>query len=238
MIQNTAHGLISNIKLFAVLVLLTTSYLLPATSFAASLSLSPSTGTYNKGCSVSIDVKVDATGVQTDGVDAIIFYDPTRFDIKSIKNGTIFGEYPANTIDPTNGKIKIAGIASSTSAFTGIGTLATINLSILPTAPDGLTQMKFDFDPSDPAKTNDSNIAQRGTVTDVLSSVTDGSYTIGSGSCLAQGAPSSVTPVPPSQPIITKTPVLPVSADYNTTFVIAAAGTILTLLGIIGFALL
>lgn len=221
--------------------LLTLIYLvLPSSVFAASLSLSPSTGTFNKGCDVTVDIKIDATGQQTDGVDAIVFYDSTRFNVKSIKSGTIFAEYPANTIDTANGKIKVAGIASSASAFTGTGTLATINMTVLATAPDGLTQLKFDFDPNDKAKTNDSNIAERGTVTDILASVTDGSYTIGTGSCLSQGSTTGPTgtPTDSTTPIITKTPVLPVAADYSTTTIIAVAGGLLTVLGIIGLAFL
>jgi hypothetical protein len=215
------------------------SLLFPTSAFAATLSLSPSTGTYNKGCDVTVDIKIDATGVQTDGVDSIVFYDPTRFNVKSIKNGTIFAEYPANNIDAANGKVVISGLASASTAFTGTGTLATLNMTVLATAPDGITQMKFDFDPNDKAKTNDSNIAQRGTVTDILSSVTDGTYTIGTGSCLAQGSTGTTATGSGSlNPIVTKTPVLPVAADYNTTVVIAAAGGLLTILGILGLAFL
>jgi hypothetical protein len=113
-------------------------------------------------------------------------------------------------------------------------------MTVLATAPDVITHIKFDFDPNDKAKTNDSNIAQRGTVSDILSSVTDGTYTIGTGSCIAgQGSTGTIATGSGSlNPIVTKTPVLPVAADYNTTIVIAAAGGLLTILGILGLAFL
>ena len=43
---------------------------------AATLSLTPATGTFNRSCNFSIAVDVDTTGTQTDGTDAIVLYDP------------------------------------------------------------------------------------------------------------------------------------------------------------------
>src|SRR5207248_2085251 len=66
---------------------------------------------------------------------------------------------------------------------------ATVNFTVLPTAPAGLTQVKFDFDPNNKLKTTDSNVIDKSTAADVLNNVTDGSFTVGSGSCAAQVAP-------------------------------------------------
>ncbi|MBU3957414.1 hypothetical protein KKI19_04045 [Patescibacteria group bacterium] len=205
------------------------------------MSLSPSTGIFNKGCSFSIDINLDTGGAQTDGTDAILFYDPTRFNATLIRSGTIYSDYPGNSIDPQNGKITISGLASVSSAFAGSGVLATIDFIAQETAPEGVAQIKFDFDPNDKAKTTDSNVVERGTVADILTQITDGSYTIGAGSCVATG--SAVprgstgdgvvvpTKVPPTKP-------LPQSADFQTTLMVGFVGSLMAILGIIGLALL
>lgn len=155
----------------------------PAYSFAATLSLTPSTSTMNRGCSFSLNVDLDATGVQTDGTDAILRYDPTRFTATSIASGTIYPDYPGNSIDTQTGKINISGLASPDQAFSSKGTLATVNFIALQGAPTGTTQITFDFDPNDKTKTTDSNIVERGTIADRLDSVTNGTYTVGTGVC-------------------------------------------------------
>lgn len=215
----------------------------PGLSLAATLSLSPSSGTFNRGCSFSVKVDLDTAGVQTDGADAIILYDSTRFTPGSITNGTIYPDYPGNFIDTQARKINISGLASVTQAFSGAGTLATINFTVPQNAPAGLTELTFDFDQNDKAKTTDSNVVERSTVVDVLNSVTNGSYTIGTGSCASQGvgAPSQSTPSGQqlSSPLPTLTPgELPNGGFTHPTIVLTAVGMVLVILGILGLALL
>lgn len=213
----------------------------PALAAGATLSLSPASGTFNKGCNFSLSVIVNTGGVQTDGTDAILFYDPTRFLATKINNGTIYVDYPGNNIDTQNGKITVSGLSSVSSAFVGTGILATIDLKVLDNAPEGLTQIKFDFTRD---STTDSNVVERGTVSDVLSQVIDGNYTVGSGSCVAVsptpgkalGGPDDADLTP--TPLPTKTPVLPQSGSVETIVVLAIVGGILTILGILGLALL
>ncbi|MBI4037395.1 hypothetical protein HY385_03150 [Candidatus Daviesbacteria bacterium] len=235
--------------LFIVMLLLSTIYYLPSTAFAtgATLSLSPATGSFNKGCTFSADINLDTGGAQTDGTDAIIFYDPTRLstNTQSITNGTIYSDYPGNNVDTSQGKITISGLSSVSTAFSGTGVLATISFTVLDTAPAGVTQVNFDFDPNDKAKTIDSNVVERGTVSDILNQVTNGSYTIGTGSC---GVQPTLTLTPTKTPVSgqqggvggtvpTKAP-LPTAGSFSTTFMIGALGSILTILGIIGLSLL
>lgn len=233
---------------------------------AAVLSLDPASGTFNKGCSFVINVNLDTGGAQTDGTDAILFYDASRLTATSINNGTIYPDYPGNNIDATNGKITISGLASVSSAFSGKGTLATINFTVNNTAAAGSTQITFDFDPNNKSKTTDSNVVERGTVVDVLNSVVNGSYVIGTGTCGAQPTPSSspilapgATPLPaqPGQTIqpglggIISTPSaqpkplppeeqkeLPPAGSPQLTFTMMILGGALTVLGILGLALL
>lgn len=231
-----------------ILSLLTTSYLLLATpAFAqqATLSLSPSSGTFNKGCGFSLQVLLNTGGAQTDGTDVILFYDPSRFSATSITSGTIYPDYPGNNIDATNGKITISGLASVTTPFTGSGTLATINFSVLDNAPAGTSQIKFDFDPNNKSKTTDSNVVERGNVVDILNSVVDGNYTIGTGICAspspgASGAPKGGPGGGPAsgsaQPI--PKPTLPPTGTEGLTYVLTTFGLGFVVLGILGLALL
>lgn len=221
----------------------------PVLAAGATLSLSPTTGTFNKGCSFTLSINLDTAGAQTDGTDAIIFYDPTRFSAQAIHSGTIYSDYPGNSIDSTNGKITISGLSSVSSAYVGTGTLATIDFTVIADAPAGTTQVKFDFDPTDKTKTTDSNVVERGTVSDILNQVVDGNYTIGTGACGSTNPTGAVltgsgntggtiivtkTPVDPG---VTKKP-LPDSGDFSSTALIAFAGSALAILGVLGLVLL
>lgn len=229
------------LKFFKTFVFLLVLLILPVPVFAqaATLSLSPATGTFNKDCNFSLNVELNTGGAETDGTDAIIFYDPTRFNASSITSGTIYPDYPGSNIDSQLGRITISGLASVTTPFTGQGTLATINFTVQDVAPEGVTQMTFDFDPNNKGKTTDSNVVQRVTVVDILNSVTNGSYTVGAGtSCdgVASPKPQGAISTPSAQPIPQKT--LPPAGTEQLTFTIAIVGSILTILGILGLALL
>lgn len=235
---------------------------LPEAALAATLSLSPSTGTFNKSCPFSLEVVVDTQGAQTDGTDAILLYDSSRFNINSsaiVPNTTVYPDFPGNNVDEATGKITISGLASVATAFTGKGTLATLNFTVKDSAPTGATQITFDFDPNDKAKTIDSNVVERNTIVDLLNSVTNGSYTVGSGTCTVSSptprpagyySPTPTVPpatryVPPQGAVSTPSattyiPVktLPEGGTQELTLTLAIVGGILTVLGILGLALL
>lgn len=221
---------------------------MPGNVLASTLSLSPSAGTFNQGCNFSLDVVVDTQGTQTDGTDAILMYDASRFTAQTIASGTIYPDFPGNNIDASSGKITISGLASVSTPFSGKGTLATINFSVLETAPAGATQIRFDFDPNDKAKTIDSNVVERGTVADTLNSVVNGSYVIGTSACgtgatpvpTFQGGflPGTGGPSTPSATPFVPRKTLPEGGTFEFTSAIAIFGGILTVLGILGLALL
>lgn len=235
--------------IFGTILYLSLGFLAPALALAATLSLSPSTGTFNKGCNFSTDIVLDTASAQTDGTDAILFYDNSRLSANTISQGTIYSDYPGSNIDDTNGKITISGLAAFGHPFVGKGTLATVNWTVKDTAQAGATQVKFDFDSNDKTKTTDSNVVEDGTTNEILASVTNGSYTIGTGSCAssgskAQGAPgepgSLATPSSSLQPLPTKAPppaTLPNGGTVELTFTVAILGSILTVLGILGLVL-
>lgn len=219
----------------------------PVSALAATLSLSPTTGTHNKGCNFSVDIILDTGGVQTDGTDAILKYDNSKITATSITSGTIYADYPGNSIDDTTGKVTSSGLASISSAFSGKGTLATVNFTVKEAAAAGATIISFDFDSNNKTNTTDSNVVQRGSQTDILSSVTNGNYTIGTGACgttalpntgIARGqtgTPSAGQGQTQSEEPITA---LPPAGSEQFTFTLAIVGSVLTILGILGLALL
>ena len=225
------------------LTLLFALFALPAQALAATLSLSPASAAYNRSCNFALEVLLDTQGDQTAGTDAIIKYDTTRFTALSIAKGTLYDDYPGTNIDESAGTISISALAAFNNSFSGTGTLAQINFQVEANAPLGVSAMTFDFDPNDKAKTTDSNVVESSTVQDILSSVTNGSYTIGQGSCDGSVV---VTPAPTNpigqpgdpSPFITGKPTLPPAGSAEMTVVLAAVGAILTILGILGLALL
>ncbi len=239
----------------------------PAQVFAASLSLSPASGNFNQGCNFSVNINLDTQGANTDGTDAIVFYDPSLLSALSIVNGTIYPDYPSYIIDSQAGKITVSGLASVSQGFNGKGTLATINFQVQNNATPGPFTLKFDFDPNNLQKTTDSNVVERDTVVDVLKSVVNGNYTTAAGSCSGitpAGSPigtttsgssfSSLNNNTQTSKTLTagkggltsstsgslQTPVynqLPTAGITTPTIVLAISATILTVLGIIGLAL-
>lgn len=234
----------------------------PAYALAASLSLSPTSGTFNKGCPFNLEVKLDTSGAQTAGTDAIVIYDNTKLSATNVTTGSIYADYPGTSPDDATGKVTISGLASFSSSFSGTGTLATINFTVKDTAGTGATIVKFDYDPSGKsataqclssgANTCDSNVVSKDNIADVLSSVVNGSYTIGTGACgavggtqpgvgVGQGAvgigatnPLTQTPVKEAPPL----KALPPAGSEQFTFMVAILGSALTILGILGLALL
>lgn len=223
--------------LFICLCAVSLLFSMPKESLAAgsTLSLFPSTGTFNKDCNFSLEIKVDTGGYETDGTDVILTYDVTRFVANKINNGSIYQDYPGNNIDAQNGKITVSGLSPVGSAYKGSGILATVDFTVLENAPTGASQIKFDFDPTNKSETTDSNVVERGTMAETLNQVVDGNYVVGTGLCAIGG------PIPSSTPSATiyrpsPTPTLNQTADTATILTVVIIGSALTMLGIFGLA--
>lgn len=210
-----------------------TSLLLTAPASAASLALSPANGSVGRGCSFSVGILVDTQSVETDGNDVILTYDPLQFTAVSVVNGTIFNDYPGNAIDNQTGRVNIYALASQDTVFNGSGTVATVNFTASSSATLAPHPINFDFDSSNPTKTTDSNVIQKGTTTDVLKSVTNGSYAINANSCdqavavVAQGQTASDS---------ARLSTLPSSGTFSTTLMVIAAGLGMILAGLLGLS--
>lgn len=222
----------------------------PASAFASTLSLSPASGTVNKGCDFTVSINLDTQTSETDGTDAILLFNNTIFTAKTISSGTIYPDYPGNAVDNTGGKVTVSGLASVSQGFKGSGTLATVAFTVNQTAPAGTGTIKFDFDPNNLTKTTDSNVVERGTIKDTLASVTDGSFTIGTGACtstptagaapggttLTSGGTSQGATTVPGTTGIAKT--LPNGAFEGPALIFSVLGGLLVVVGIVGLALL
>src|SRR5581483_2133381 len=93
--------------------------LLPSPALAATLSLSPASGSFGKNCNFSVDINLDTQGASTEGTDAILLYDSTQLTAQNIVTGKIYTDYPGNTIDNSAGKVSIFALAASDKPFSG-----------------------------------------------------------------------------------------------------------------------
>lgn len=162
----------------------------------ATLNFDPALGVINKGCEISIKINLDTQGVQTDGTDVIVLFTPAQLSTSTnqITNGTVYSQYTGISVDGQGGKLGISGITNGLSPFSGNGTFATIKFNVASTLAEGAkVNLNFDFDPNNKTKTTDTNVVQGGAIADVLSGVTNGTYTVGTGSCASGVTTSSGT---------------------------------------------
>lgn len=145
---------------------------------AATLSLSPSSQTISVNGTMDIAVTLNTEGAQTSATDVILTYDTSKVDLIDIIYGSLYDQYIGETIDNTNGRASISGIASSTtSLYSGSGTFATFRFRGIQA---GTTTISFEHSAGN---LNDTNVSEINVFTDVLSGVSNGTYTIsGSGS--------------------------------------------------------
>jgi hypothetical protein len=107
------------------------------------------------------------------GVDVILNYDPSAIQIDSLNLGTLFDTTPYQNVNSTTGTISFSQVnGPGIPAFTGSGTLATINFTPL---TEGPTAVDFDFTLGDTA---DTNVTLHATGDDTLDAVTNLSLNI------------------------------------------------------------
>lgn len=173
----------------------------PAAASAATLSLSPASGSHAAGSTFEVAINLDTGGVATNGTDAILRFDPNTLQVVDANNssegtqvlaGSLYSNTTYNVVDNGAGKISFSGTKTGNSTgYSGSGTLATITFQALKAA--SASAVTFDFTRN---TTSDSNVIGSDS-TDLLTSVTNGSYTItaastsGSGSSSGSGTGSS-----------------------------------------------
>lgn len=155
----------------------------PAFAQAATLSLSPASGTHAAGATFEVKIQLDTTGTATSGTDAYLTFDPTVLQVVDantsatgvqILPGTLYTQTSYNDVQNGEGKISFSGSKSGGSpGYTGSGTLATITFQATKEASS--TPVNFNFTSG---STTDSNVISSADSSDVLTAVTNAAYTI------------------------------------------------------------
>ena len=161
-----------------IIILFAVIFFAPAFAGAATLSLSPSSGSFNVGDIISAQIILDTQGQPADGVDIrYLNYNPALLEAQDedatqvgvqIAPGGLMPSTAANNVDASAGKIAFSQITSGNATFAGSGVLATVRFKAVAA---GVANTAFD---SVPGNTSDTNVASGGV--DILTSALGGSY--------------------------------------------------------------
>jgi hypothetical protein len=164
---------------------------------AASFDFNPTNAQFTAGCKNSINIMADARGQSSNAADIELYYKPAEIDIldsvssiagTQIKPGDAYETYFGNDVNTTTGRIRLAG-ASFVGQLTDKKVFATIEFTSKPNITSTSFSIKFDG----VGATLDSNIADSSTSDDLLSSVSNGTYTFATGSCVQDKIPPVIT---------------------------------------------
>lgn len=168
----------------------------PAAAQAATLSLSPTSGSYAAGATFEVKVMIDTGSARSSGVDVTVKFDPSVLQVvdsgsgtegTQISAGSLYSQVTVNSADNSTGRITFGGATSGTSTgYSGSGTLATITFQAQKEA--SATAVSFDYQSG---STTDSNVTDKTTAEDILTGVTDASYTITAASGSSSSGSSS-----------------------------------------------
>ncbi len=155
----------------------------PAIASAATLTLSPTSGTYAVGDTIEVKIQLDTSGISTSGTDVYVRFDPNVLQVVDsnssatgvqISPGTLYSQTSFNSTDNGAGKVSFSGSKSGGSAgYSGSGTLATIKFKA--SAEASTTSVTIDYQAG---STTDSNVISQADSSDVLTSVTSAAYKI------------------------------------------------------------
>ncbi len=192
-------------KKFVLSLLLTFGFLILSYSgvSAATFEFSPATYTFKKECESSINIIADTKGAESNAADIEIRYDITKIDIIDsnpnspgtqidISSADAYEVYVYNLADETTGVIRVAA-TNFMSNLNGRKTFGTIEFKTLP----GVSTANFTIYFTSPNNSLDSNIADAYTSLDLLTSVTNGSYTFVDGSCIEDTQAPPITFIDP-----------------------------------------
>jgi len=140
---------------------------------AASLSLSPSSGTHETGDTFTVDLKVDTGGEGAMTVDSVIKFDSTRLEVSSVSAGSFMTDMQ-KSLDNSTGSLVIYNFSSQplTSAVGG-GVLASI---VFKAKAAGTASVTFVCEAGAATDSSVWNVAAEDILT--CGSIGSGSYTI------------------------------------------------------------
>jgi hypothetical protein len=169
------------------------------TASAATLGISPSSGSFTAGQNFTVNINLDSTGQTVDGVDLFYLkYNPAILEVQDasatasgvqIQAGSLLPQTLTNTVDTANGRIAFSQVTTGGTTYTGSGILATITFKA---KANGTASVAFDFTSG---STQDTNVAGGGV--DRLTTVTNGSFVVTGGSDPITPPPGSTVVVRP-----------------------------------------
>lgn len=226
-------SLISLIRHFVIFLAVGVTFLTAArVSYAAILTLDPSSKSSPTSTTFDVVLYIDTEGQNVTSTDAVLNYDNSILEVTQIKEGGAGVEpfFPDlfQNIQPTEIYIG-ASVRNPTEVKEGTGAVATITFR---GKIAGVTDVKFNCTPG---KTSDTNISKSDkNATDIVdcSRLVNGRYTIGTGT--GGPAPTAIpylspTPyIPPSA-----TPTMPPTGSVETTMGILGTGLVLLFVGIV-----
>jgi hypothetical protein len=147
---------------------------------AATLTLTPASGSYTSGQTISVNINLDTTGAAIDGVDVYsLHFNAAVLQVQDasastsgvqITAGSLLPQTLTNTANNSTGVVQFSQVTTGGTTYTGAGVLATINFTAL---ANGTSPVTFDFTLG---STSDTNVAGGGT--DKLTSVGNASFTV------------------------------------------------------------
>lgn len=193
-------------KIFRTITLIFSSALLfflsRAQVFAADavLELSPSSGEIKEGETLDIDINVDTDGAEISAVDVVITFDSDKLALSVDDSETLFSVLAPDTeyiVDNDLGEARFSNYVGSTEeTFSGVGKVITFKATAK--TDSGTANINFVAEEGD---VQDSNVVDYETVSDILSSVVNGSYTL-----ISSTGPTDESPTPTPTPEPTESP--------------------------------
>ncbi len=175
-----------NSKLFKKLILLAVFFgmCIAQDALAATVGISPNSGTYSSGQSFTVSVQTNPQGDSVNAVEAQLSFDNTKLSVVSVsKTGSVFSLWTTEpTFSNTNGTIDFGG--GSPTPFSNTSTLVTITFRVL------------DEGSANVSVSSASVLAADGLGTDVYSGPSNATFTLSGAS----------TPVVDDTPTPTETP--------------------------------
>jgi len=178
-------------------------FLIPNFVYAAKFHLSPSSRQFLESCDSAVTIFIDTESQASDAANILINYNPADIEIIDADNsqpgiqiykGNTYNNFVDNIVFPSQGLIRLTGFSFG-EAYNSQGTPGIFGSVLFQGRPGvSSTDISIDYIPN---STTDSNIAEFGTSDDLLTGVTNGSYTFGVGPCDLDTTPPYVTNLNP-----------------------------------------
>ncbi len=153
-------------KLLPLFISVVSLFSLPIAAWAASISLSPATGVYTSGSTFTVQVRVNTGGAAINAADGTISYNPRELSVVSVSKGSVFNLWTSEpSFSNSAGTVSFSG--GSPTGYTGSGgTVISITFRALTSGSSKVSM------------TNGSVLAADGRGTNVLTSMSGGTYTL------------------------------------------------------------